>query len=283
MKKIKALLMALCILCCTAATACDISGFIGGGSVGDSTLSTQSDTQTDGESSNTEETSNEGETSKDSGDSSDGSDGGNSSDSGDPDDGEEVNVPEGKMLATVYYYTITCENDKPLTYSGLVDKNATLNEFFNEHLDGIAKVFNEAHGYAEEDYYGNEFFTGGFWQIGTRLLYGDSLFSDVLSENTKSFHINFTPSGWGLMTGICVCEDPTYVDRMEQCIPFPWGVCIEDFVNWAYARDIFEMTYEQSLTQGYWVDAMSGERVDSAYMTWEGLLCFVYNPSDIID
>lgn len=276
MKKIKALLMALCILGCTAATACDISSLIGGSvsDLSDSTLSNQSDTQTDGESSNTEETSDEGETSED---------GGNSSDSGNPDDGEEVNVPEGKMLATVYYYTITCEDEKPLTYSGLVDKNATLNDFFNEHLDEIAKVFNEAHGYAEEDYYGDEFFTGGFWQIGTRLLYGDSLFSDVLAENTKSFCINFTPSGWGIMTGICVCEDPTYVDWMEKSIPFPWGVCIEDFVNWAYAHDVFEMTYEQSLTQGYWADAGNGERLDSTYTTWDTLLCFVYNPQGMID
>ena len=195
-----------------------------------------------------------------------------------PGEDEGDDIPAGKMLVTVYYYTMQ-HNDKPLTYSGLVDTNATLNDFFAEHMAGVQATFNEAHGYVEEDdyYYEESFFLEGFWQIGNRLQYGDSVLSDCLSANMKKFDMYFTPSGWGLNIGICVCEDPLNPDWMEACIPFPWGVCIEDFVNWAYDHGFFTMTYAQSLTEGYWVESGRTEKLDSSYLTGSSMLCFVYD------
>ena len=243
MKKIKLLLIALCGVLCASATACELPIPSGSSSASEVSQSLESDTQ-----------SLESDTQS-----------------------EEESVPEGKMLATVYYYTIQ-HNDEPLTYSGLIDEDATLNEFFTEHLEGIKVLYNEVNGYEDEEdaYYDDDFFKEGFWQIGNRLQYGDSVLSDSLPEGTDEFDMSFTASGWGMNIGICVCENPLEPDWMEACIPFPIGVCIEDFVNWAYAHDFFTMSYEQSLTQGYWAEAGYTEHLDSTYLTGSNLLCFVY-------
>lgn len=77
--------------------------------------------------------------------------------------------------------------------------------------------------------------------------------------------------------GICVCEDPLNPDWMDACVPFPWEVCIEDFVNWMHSTGAFEMPYAEAITKGYFVEAGYTERLDSTYTTGSSLLCFVYN------
>ncbi len=282
MKKIKLLMLAFCSFMCMAIAACELP-LVPEGSVLESSSSTMTESEYQSAENSSSDSSEDSVDSNDS--SSDSSE--DSVDSNDPssdsseDPGDDVIVPEGKMLATVYYYTIQTD-EGPLTYSGLVDKNATLNDFFTVHMDGVITVFNEYCGYIDksEYQYTEEFFRDAFWQIGNKLLQGNSAFSNYVTANAKTVNLNCTPSGWGLMTGICVCEDPLNPDYMELSVPFPFEVCIADFVNWMYARDMFEMTYEEAITKGYFTLAGYTEHLTSEYTTSDQLLCYIYNSED---
>lgn len=301
MKK-KCLLTALCALMCMSVTACDLSALLGG--VSSSSVQTATESEAENETNSVEDGSSvsEEEVSKDSMGESDSTSDKDSESSSEimsgpdtpappeystpedstPEDGGDE-IPEWQMQVTVYFYTIQY-NEEPLIYRGLVDKDATLKDFFNAYMGGMVALYNTAHGFTEDDgyYYDANFMKAGFWQVGGHLMYENSRLAEN-PANVTEVNMVFTPSGAGMNIGICDCGDPMNCYAYAT-IPFPVGVYIADFVNWAYKMGIFNMTYEQSIAQGYWAEAGvgMGEPLTDEYMTGQSVLCFVSEQSDMM-
>ena len=308
MKK-KWLLAALCALMCTSVTACDLSALMsdmGVSSVQTATESAQeseTNSKEDGASVSEEEVSEDSMSEsdstpdKDDKDSEDGKDDEIMSgpdtpappEDSTPDDGGDVpeggdEMPEWQIEVTVYFYTIVF-NDEPLTFSRRVDRDSTLKDFFNAYMGDMIALYNTAHGFTEEDgfYYDASFMKAGFWQVGGRLMYDNTVLAEGYPANAYDLNMVFTPSGAGMNIGICDCGDPMNCYAYAT-IPFPVGVYIADFVNWAYSMGIFYMTYEQSIEQGYWteVGVGMGEPLTDEYMTGQSVLCFVSEQGDMM-
>ena len=288
MKKIKWLLMALCALTCTAITACDLSALMGDVGSSSVTISTESETESMTKSDENSSSASE-ETSEDSMSESDSTPDKNSDSSSEimsgpdtpqppedstPDDGGDE-MPEWQIEVTVYFYTIHF-NDEPLMISRRVNRDSTLKDFFNAYMGDMVTLYNKAHGFAngDENAYDADFLKEGFWQVDGRLMYENDRLAEGYPANAYRLNMVFTPSGAGMNIGICDCGDPLNCVGYAT-IPFPVGVYIADFVNWAYSKGIFSMTYEQSIMQGYWTEAGNDEPLTSEYQTMQSVLCFV--------
>ena len=296
MKKIKWLLAALCALMCMAIAACDLSALMSDMGVSSITASTESETQSkeDGSSVSEEEVSSDGNTESES-DSTPDKDSDSSSEimsgpdtpqppeDSTPDDGDDP-MDDWEIAVTVYFYTIHF-NDEPLTFSRRVDRDSTLKDFFNAYMGDMIALYNTAHGFTEEDgfYYDANFMKAGFWQVDGHLMYENDRLAKGYPANAYRLNMVFTPSGAGMNIGICDCGDPMNCYAYAT-IPFPVGVYIADFVNWAYSMGIFYMTYEQSIEQGYWteVGVGMGEPLTDEYMTGQSVLCFVSEQGDMM-
>lgn len=275
MKKIKLLLLALCALTCIAFPACDLSGMTGDRtSAGDSLTSESQSVEDETPSSDNGEKPGENEQPGENEKPGEGENPGEGEKPGEGEDlgegekpDEDVDVPDGKLLVTAYFYTIQTDDGENLNVQGLVDNTATLNDFFALYMPEIKRVYNEFHGFTEDSefYYDEDFFTGAFWQIGGYLQYGDSVLSACpdLTSNAKTVSLYFTPSGAGINIEVYdECDDPMNPIGYPHTIPFPFGVYFSEFVDWMYKMDIFDMTYEQSVQQGSWKYAYSGDPIE---------------------
>ena len=281
MRKIKWLLMALCALMCTAIAGCDLSALMS--DMGVSSVPALTESVEDGSSLSEEEVSEDSTSEsdstpdKDSDSSSEimsGPDTPQPPEDSTPDDGDDP-MAEWQIEVTVYFYTIHF-NDEPLTLSRRVDRDSTLKDFFNAYMGEMVTLYNKAHGFAngDENAYDADFLKEGFWQVDGHLMYENDRLAEGYPANAYRLNMVFTPSGAGMNIGICDCGDPLNCDAYAT-IPFPVGVYIADFVDWAYSKGIFSMTYAQSITQGYWTEVGSEVPLTSEYQTMQSVLCFV--------
>lgn len=312
MKKIKSLLLVFSILACAAFAGCSMPSFgsgnslgIGGGSQG-SELPDDSKDSGNGSNSTGGNGGNQGDSmggkpddeKPDGGEI--GGDGGeekpdypdkpsdpNDSSSGGDDSSENPNypggewgdipdIPEDQIYLDVSYYTIHTADGVPLRGGYLVDENATLNDFFDQYMDEIMRVYNEEQGFEEGNYhYDAQFFKNSFWQVSDRLIESDKVILDYIRAVDESVSggipvpIVFTPSGAGLNITIYDGE----FDSNPAVFPFPISVCLRDTIDWAYQYGFFDMSYDESIKVGVWQDYWS--RMPILDDTWTTELLFI--------
>ncbi len=159
---------------------------------------------------------------------------------------DEVVVPAGKLLVNVQVFTVMGLDGGNLIVPCLVDETAKFEDLFNEYVDDIISALNATGESWTSEASQETAMRNAFWQCGSQLLEsGDAL--KPFSNNGK-MNVIITPSGAGGNVSLYIDS----MDGMPNTIPFPIGVALDEFINWAHSKDIFPMTYEQSLTQGYW-------------------------------
>ncbi len=190
--------------------------------------------------------------------------------------GDIPDIPVGQIYLDVTYFTIHTADGVPLRGGYLVDENATLNDFFDQHMDEIMRDYNEGQGFGEDSYgYDEQFFRNSFWQIADRLIEPDKVIQDYIRMIDESVDggifvpIVFTPSGAGLNITI---YDGEY-DSDPAMFPFPIQVCLRDTIDWAYKYGFFNMSYDESIRVGVWQDYWS--RTPILDDTWTAELLFI--------